>query len=219
MTMSGEQSQDQPRPREAAADEAVAPPASEAHEEPGAPGSAASEQPTDGVHAAADAPVEDGSDVEHDLDELVARAAKADEYLALAQRTQADFENFRRRMARDVAAAQERGIGKLAKELLPAIDNLDRALAAAELSAAGDQPEHHLASGVRLVHDELLAAFGRVGIEAFSPLGERFDPNHHEAMVQQPVEGAESGTVVEVYQQGYRLDGTVLRPARVVVAA
>jgi molecular chaperone GrpE len=161
---------------------------------------------------------EGGHEVEHDLDELVARAGKADEYLALAQRTQADFENFRKRMARDVAAAETRGVAKLARELLPALDNLGRALAVAEQSAE-DQPEHHLSAGIRLVHDELLAALRRVGIEPFSPTGERFDPQQHEAMAQQPVEGAEPGTVVEVYQQGFRLGGAVLRPARVVVAA
>src|SRR5690606_4249649 len=84
----------------------------------------------DGAAAGADAAAEaDAREVEQDLDELVAKAAKADEYLALAQRTQADFENYRKRMARDVAAAQERGIGKLAQELLPALDDLDRALA------------------------------------------------------------------------------------------
>ena len=178
----------------------------------------------DGVHgtAAEDEAHAAGSEVQQDLDELVAKAAKADEYLALAQRTQADFENFRKRMGRDVAVAQERGIGKLAKELLPALDNLDRALAAAE--APGEeggppQPQHHLTSGIKLVHDELLAALSRAGIERFSPQGEKFDPTEHEAMVQQPVEGAESGTVVEVYQSGYKLGGTVLRPARVVVAA
>ncbi|ADB49232.1 GrpE protein [Conexibacter woesei DSM 14684] len=175
----------------------------------------------DGVHAAHDTPEDHGIEVQQDLDELVAKAEKADEYLALAQRTQADFENFRKRMARDVKAAEARGIGKLAKELLPALDNLDRALAAAETPGEGGSgaPEHHLTAGIRLVHDELLAALGRAGIERFSPQGERFDPNLHEAMVQQPVEGAESGTVVEVYQSGYRLDGLVLRPARVVVAA
>jgi len=197
-------------PEEAAAEEAAAP---EAPQEPA----------TDGVHgtAAEDEAHEAGVEVEADLDELVAKAAKADEYLALAQRTQADFENFRKRMSRDVAAAQERGVAKLAKELLPALDNLDRALAAAEAPADGDagQPEHHLTAGVKLVQDELLAALGRVGIERFSPKGDAFDPNEHEAMAQQPVEGAATGTVVEVYQQGYRLGGTILRPARVVVAA
>jgi molecular chaperone GrpE len=180
------------------------------------------QEPVDGVHETAEPAEPDAAEeVEHDLDELLARAGKADEYLALAQRTQADFENFRKRMARDVAAAETRGVARLAKELLPALDNLGRALAAAEAPAAVDpeQPEHHLTSGIRLVHDELLAALQRVGIEPFSPQGERFDPNEHEAMAQQPVDGAEPGTVVEVYQQGFRHGESVLRPARVVVAA
>lgn len=172
----------------------------------------------DGVHGTIDAPVpDDGSaEVEHDLDELLARAGKADEYLALAQRTQADFENFRKRSARDAAAAEARGVAKFAKELLPALDNLGRALAAAE---AEGEAAGHLGTGVKLVADELLGALKRVGIEPFSPQGERFDPNEHEAMAQQPVEGAEPGTVVEVYQQGFRHGESVLRPARVVVAA
>ena len=164
----------------------------------------------------ADPPEDAAVEVEHDLDELLARAGKADEYLALAQRTQADFENFRKRMTRDVAAAEARGVTRLAKELLPALDNLGRALAAAETEG---ESAGHLGTGVKLVQDELLAALRRVGIEPFSPEGERFDPNEHEAMVQQPVEGAASGTVVEVYQQGFRCGESVLRPARVVVAA
>ncbi len=103
-------------------------------------------------------------------------------------------------------------MAKLAKELLPALDNLDRALEAAD-------QQDPLLEGVRLVRAELSAALARVGIESFDPAGEPFDPAHHEAMAQQPVEGADSGTVVEVYQPGYRLNGTVIRPARVVVAA
>jgi molecular chaperone GrpE len=150
--------------------------------------------------------------VEEELDELVSTAAQRDEYLALAQRTQADFENYRKRVARDAAAAQDRGVAKLAKELLPALDNLDRAIEAAE-------DEDPLLAGVRLVRSELGAALARVGIEAFAPLGEPFDPNRHEAMVQQPVEGAASGTVAEVYQPGYRMGETIIRPARVLVAA
>ncbi len=155
---------------------------------------------------------DDASEVEGDLDELVATAAQRDEYLALAQRTQADFENYRKRMAKEAATAAERGVAKLAKELLPALDNLDRALGA----AAEEDP---LLEGVRLVRAELSAALARVGVESFDPKGERFDPVHHEAMAQQPVEGADSGTVVEVYQPGYRLNGAVIRPARVVVGA
>ena len=155
--------------------------------------------------------------VEEDLDELRARAAERDEYLALAQRTQADFENYRKRMAKETAAAQDRGVKRVVSELLPALDNFERALAAAEAEEADE--EHHLTKGIRLVQQELAAALTRVGIEAFSPQGEAFDPNEHEAMAQQPVEGAEAGTVVEVYQAGYKLNGTVVRPARVVVAA
>src|SRR5271169_2549620 len=156
-----------------------------------------------------------GEEVESDLDELVETAKQRDEYLALAQRTQADFENYRKRVARESAGALQRGVVKLAKELLPALDNLDRALEA----AAQDDP---LLQGVRLVRSEFADALARLGIESFSPAGETFDPSLHEAMAsvpQAPDGGATSGTVVEVYQPGYRLGEHVIRPARVVVAA
>ncbi len=166
---------------------------------------------------AEEAPTSQADAVEQDLEALQAKAAERDEYLALAQRAQADFENYRKRMAREVGLSEARGVAKVVKELLPALDNLDRAIAAAE--AEETDSEHHLTKGIRLVQQELSAALERVGIESFSPKGEIFDPNEHEAMAQQPVEGADSGIVVEVYQSGYRLDGAVLRPARVVVAA
>jgi molecular chaperone GrpE len=152
--------------------------------------------------------------LEHDLEELAAKAEKADEYLELAQRTKADFENYRKRAAREASAAQERGIVKLALELLPAVDDLDRALQATD----GADESDTLASGVKLVHAGVLAALARMGIEPYSPKGERFDPQCHEAVAQQPVDGAETGTIVEVYQRGYRLGDAILRPARVVVA-
>jgi molecular chaperone GrpE len=154
----------------------------------------------------------DAEAIEGEIGELVKTAAQRDEYLALAQRTQADFENYRKRVARDAAQAQDRGVAKLAKELLPALDNLDRAIDAAEA-------EDPLLAGVRLVRSEIAAALARVGIEEFTPLGERFDPNQQEAMAQQPVEGAASGTVAEVYQSGYRMGEAIIRPARVLVAA
>jgi molecular chaperone GrpE len=157
----------------------------------------------------------DERQLERDLDELTAKAEKADEYLQLAQRTRADFENYRKRAAREAAAAQERGVVKLVKELLPAVDNLDRALQA--LSVNGESSDE-VVSGIKLVHAEVIAALGRAGVELYSPEGERFDPTHHEAVAQLPVEGAEPGTVVEVYQQGCRLGDSVIRPARVVVA-
>ncbi|MGH2865729.1 MAG: nucleotide exchange factor GrpE, partial [Solirubrobacteraceae bacterium] len=149
-----------------------------------------------------------------DIDELVAIAEQRDKYLALAQRTQADFENYRKRVAREAAASQQRGVSLLAKELLPALDSLDRALEA----AAQDDP---LLQGVRLVRTELGAALARAGIESFSPAGETFDPEVHEAVATAPQgpDGAASGTVVEVYQAGYRMGASVIRPARVLVAA
>ena|SRR5690349_5996581 len=147
--------------------------------------------------------------VQEDLSELT---KQRDDYLALAQRAQADFENYRKRMARENAAAVDRGMAKLAKELLPALDHLELALKAAE-------GHEDVVKGFHMVAGELRAALERVGIQPFSPKGEPFDPNEHEAMAQQPVDGAEAGTVVEVYQSGYRINGAVLRPARVVVAA
>ncbi len=152
-----------------------------------------------------------------DLDELQSKARERDEFLALAQRTQADFENFRKRASREQSAAEARGVSKVVRELLPALDNLERALAAAE--GQPNRGEHHLAEGIRLVQAELAAAMTRVGVEGYSPKGEQFDPNVHEAMAQQPVEGAETGTIVEVFQSGYRIGDDVIRPARVVVAA
>jgi molecular chaperone GrpE len=157
--------------------------------------------------------------LEHDLEELTAKAEKADEYLDLAKRTKADFENYRKRAARETAAAQERGVAKLAKELLPAVDNLDRALQAVEAQRDGAAQDGTLVSGIKLVHDDVIAALARAGVQGFSPQGEPFDPQLHEAIAQQPVQGAEPGTVVEVYQRGYRLGDVVIRPARVVVAA
>jgi molecular chaperone GrpE len=172
-----------------------------------APPAGASGQADEGPQA----PAEDGSAVSQDLDELLAKARERDEYLALAQRTQADFENYRKRMARENAQAAERGVTKVAKELLPALDHLELALRAAE-------GHEDVVKGFAMVGEELAAALERVGVQPFSPEGEAFDPNEHEAMAQQPAEGVEPGTVVEVYQRGWRINGAVLRPARVVVA-
>jgi molecular chaperone GrpE len=179
----------------------------------GAPGDIQDAEDAEDVMDAEDVvDAEDVAEIEGDLDELASVAIERDEYLALAQRTQADFENYRKRVAREAAVAQERGVAKLAKELLPALDNLDRALDA----AARDDP---LLDGIRLVRAELSAGLGRVGVESFGAAGDTFDPVEHEAVAQQPVEGAPSGSVVEVYQPGYRLGASVIRPARVLVAA
>lgn len=170
-----------------------------------------------GKPEAADGAGEEGEPEAVDVDALAAKAAKAEEYLDLAQRTRAEFENYRKRATREAAAAQERGALKLAKELLPALDNLDRALAHAASSEDGDGDDS-LITGIKHVHADLIAALRRAEIEPYSPEGEPFDPQYHEAVAQQPFEGTAPGTVVEVYQRGYRRGENVLRPARVIVA-
>lgn len=142
-----------------------------------------------------------------------AAAAQRDEYLELAQRTKADFENYRKRATRELAAAGVRGKAELARELLPVVDNLERALESA------DDGEARLAEGVRLVLSELIAALERNGVSPIQPVGEPFDPNLHEALSTRAENGADPGVVLDVVQKGYRLDQTVLRPARVVVSA
>jgi molecular chaperone GrpE len=176
--------------------------------------SAQDAQPAEPLQAGPEQTPEDA--IQDDLEQITAKAKKADEYLELAQRTQADFENYRKRAMREAAAAQERGIAKLVKELLPAVDNLDRALEAADHYT--DNGASTLVSGIQLVHADVIAALSRAGIERFEPKGEKFDPQRHEAIAQQPVEGAQPGTIVEVYQRGYALGDFVIRPARVVVA-
>jgi len=152
--------------------------------------------------------------VEHDLDALLADAQRErDEYLDLAQRTKADFENYRKRVAAEVKGAQVRGKVEVAREVIEAVDNLERALEAAA-AKGGDG----LVAGVEMVLGGLRETLGRHGVEALDPEGEKFDPQWHEALSTAPAEGVESGQVVEVVQKGYRLDGQLIRPARVVVS-
>jgi molecular chaperone GrpE len=193
-------------------------------------------EPTDGVHSAGEpvppvAPTEgDGSGPEvraaaagvdqaraETAEQAEAEKAPEPDYRDQYLRAMAELDNVRKRARRDVSQAEARGIAKLARELLPALDNFARALDAAE--AQPENRDHHLTDGIRLVQNELLSALARVGIEPDSPKGEPFDPHCHEAIAQTPVEGAASGTIVEVYSQGYRYRDDVLRPAKVVVAA
>jgi molecular chaperone GrpE len=154
--------------------------------------------------------------VEGELEDLVAGLERErDEYLELARRTKADFENYRKRVSREASEAEARGRAALARGLLSVLDNLERALAAAQ-PRDDDSAGSHLAEGVRLVYEELSGVLGNAGVESFEPTGERFDPDQHEAMMTKP--GSE-GEVLEVLQKGYRLNGQVLRPARVVVGA
>ena len=178
-----------------------------------------SEEKAAGFAAEQTSPEAEAQGVERDLDALLADAeAKRDEYLDLAKRTKADFENFRKRMSAEVQAAGVRGKVQMARDVVPALDDLERALQAAGLDPDGDA-EDGLAHGVILVFRGLRETLTRNGIEAVDPKGEKFDPNQHEALSTMPIEGAEPGIVVEVMQKGYRYEDQLIRPARVVVSA
>jgi molecular chaperone GrpE len=183
--------------------------------------SGAGEDPATPVQGqAGQAPQGAADQVDQDLDALVDDVKRErDEYLELAQRTKADFENYRRRMAAEVQAASTRGKIELAAQLIGVIDNLERALAAAGMEPGAEEaPAEPLAEGFFLTYRELCAALGRAGVESFDPAGERFDPTRHEALQKMPVEGSEPGTVVETMQKGYLLGEQLIRPARVVVS-
>lgn len=157
---------------------------------------------------------DEGKEVENDLDALLSDTQKErDEYLELARRTKADFENFRKRVAGDIQAAQSRGKIEVAREVIDAVDNLERALEAEADDGDG------LRAGVEMVLKGLRETLDRNGIDVVDPKGEKFDPNRHEALSTQPVEDTESGVVVEVLQKGYALGDQLVRPARVVVSA
>jgi molecular chaperone GrpE len=159
-------------------------------------------------------PAGEADQVEQDLDSLLADTQQErDEYLDLAKRTKADFENFRKRMTAEVQAASTRGKAEVVRDVIDAVDNLERAL-----DAAGEGDSEGLAGGVRMVLNGLRETLSRHGIEVVDPKGEKFDPNLHEALSTAPAEGVETGHVVEVMQKGYRLGEQLIRPARVVVS-
>jgi molecular chaperone GrpE len=179
---------------------------------------------------------------EPELSEEEARLAELtrerDEYLDLAQRTRAELDNFRKRSARESQEAERRGRAHVARGLVPAVDNLERALQAAGVDlvptdgtglAAGEAEEpasrevsahEALAAGVALVHGEIVGALRSAGVESFDPAGEKFDPSLHEALSARPaVDGEEAGFVAETLQRGYVLGDVLIRPARVVVTS
>ena len=152
--------------------------------------------------------------------------AERDEYLDLAQRTKADFDNYRRRMAAETAAAGRRGRLEVVPGLIEALDNLERVLEsegiATDAALDGGLPDDAPVSlqGVIVAYRDLHSTLKGIDVEAYHPFGEKFDPNLHEALQAVPAEGAGVGTgiVVEVMQRGYRSDERVIRPARVVVS-
>jgi len=145
-------------------------------------------------------------------EELAAAVAKQEEYLNMAQRVQADFENFRRRNQNVRKEAFDEGARAFATTLLPVIDNMERAVAAAQNSS-----DESLRSGVEMVYRQLCEAFEKRGITTIDRKGEKFDPNLENAVMQGTPEDGEPGTVCEVFQKGYQLEGMVLRHAMVKV--
>ena len=147
-----------------------------------------------------------------ELEERLAEVEKErDEHLDDLKRVAAEFENYRKRVARDQASQAARAHERLVKELLPVLDDLERAL-----EAASEHEEGKLEEGVRLVQRELEEALGKEGLVEIETNG-NFDPHVHEALLSQPSE-QDDGAILEVLQKGYRLGDRVLRPARVVVS-
>jgi molecular chaperone GrpE len=170
--------------------------------------------------AGADATVEavevgtpDGVPAEPVDDEVGRLPAERDEYLDALQRLKAEFDNYRKRVERDREAQQRAGIRELVAELLPVIDNLERAVEA--LGGAGAP----IVAGVEMVRGQLTGLLAGRGVEEIAAHASAFDPEVHEAVAQHPTDEHAEGTVVHVTEKGYRLGETVIRPAKVVVAS
>jgi molecular chaperone GrpE len=170
----------------------------------------APEPTANGAAEAADSAAEaaDEAQLRQDLDQL---RAERDRFLDLLQRTQADFENYQKRVARDRADERRYAYTALALDLLPALDNLERALASV-------QAESPLSQGVAMVRTQLLAALARHGITPIDAVGQPFDPHRHEAVQQEPSTEHPPNTVLRVLEPGYAYHDRVLRPSKVVVS-
>jgi molecular chaperone GrpE len=163
-----------------------------------------------------------------EVDELSATRAERDEYLDALQRLKAEFDNYRKRVARDQQQLAARAHERLVRELVPVLDDLERALAQISSGAGGGDPsapdrlrrasagDGDIEEGVRLIHRQLSEALTKEGLTEVETHG-AFDPHTQEALLSQPSE-AEEGTVIQVLQKGYRLGDLVLRPARVVIS-
>lgn len=150
--------------------------------------------------------------------QLDAAREDASRNLAAAQRWQAEFENYRRRQERDLADMRVRAGERIVTELLPVLDDLDRAIDHTVASMAEGAELDHLLKGVEMVRTRILAVFEKEGVTVIDPFGAQFDPNLHQAVGQREDADVPDHTVVEVYQKGYLLGGRVIRPAMVLIA-
>lgn len=168
----------------------------------------------DGLRAERDELAKKLASVSEDIDAAKAEAAASADRLS---RLQADWENYRRRTERDRVTERERACEGLVKDLLPAIDDLERAIQHAQASAEGNEVAQQLADGVSAVHEKVVSVLERQGVEVIDPAGQPFDPMDHQAVGR--VENADEydETVADVYQKGYRMGGKVVRPAMVTV--
>ena len=169
--------------------------------------------------------VEEQKQVEDPLEEAIARVQELEAQLAetakkeqdLLLRTRAEIDNIRRRTEQDVEKAHKFALEKFAKDILNTIDNLERALATP--ANMEDESVKALFNGVELTLKELLATVARFGVEPVGIVGEVFNPDLHQAISMQPTDGFESNQITTVLQKGYLLNGRVIRPAMVMVAA
>ncbi len=145
-------------------------------------------------------------------DPLAEAQAKAEEYLNMAQRVQADFDNYRKRTKATRAEAYEDGAREFIKLLLPVVDNLERAI-------AQESTDENLMTGVKMVHKQLMDALEKRGVTVIDRLGEKFDPNLENAVMQGTAEEGEPGAVCAVLQKGYKMGDQVIRHAMVKVVA
>lgn len=168
----------------------------------------------DGLRAERDELAKKLASVSEDIDAAKAEAAASADRLS---RLQADWENYRRRTERDRVTERERACEGLVKDLLPAIDDLERAIAHAQASAEGNEVAQQLADGVSAVHEKVVSVLEKQGVEVIDPAGQPFNPMDHQAVGR--VENADEydETVADVYQKGYRMGGKVVRPAMVTV--
>ena len=146
-------------------------------------------------------------------DELSQLQSQRDEYFEQLQRSRADFANYQKRSKSQADADRQYAIASLAGDLLDGLDNLERAAEALRVSAAPG-----IGEGLELVHKQLLATLAKHGVQPISALGQPFDPNQHEAIVQQPDAEHPEGTVVAELSKGFRLHDRVLRPTKVAVS-
>jgi molecular chaperone GrpE len=165
------------------------------------------------VNAAATASPNGGAPPESPADELAQAQKQRDDYFEQLQRTRAEFLNYQKRSKIQADADRVYAVGSLARDLLDGLDNLERATEALRASAPAG-----IVEGLEMVHKQLLGVMAKHGVEPIAALGQPFDPNQHEAIVQQPDPERPEGTVVGELSKGYKIHDRVLRPSKVAVS-